>query len=102
VQLTGVAPSGKTDPLAGLQATLTPEQLSVPLTLKFTTAVLMPASVATLSAVGRCSTGFSRSSMVTLKLLVALLPAASVAKQVTRVVPSGKTEPEGGGHSTVT
>src|SRR5436190_14286185 len=102
VQLTGVAPSGKTDPLAGLQAMLTPEQLSLPLTLKFTTAVLLPASVATLSAAGRCSTGFSRSSMVTVKLLVALLPAASVATQTTMVVPKGKVDPEGGVHSTTT
>jgi hypothetical protein len=33
---------------------------------------------------------------VTLKLHEAVLPAASVAVQVTVVVPTGKTEPDGG------
>ena len=38
---------------------------------------------------------------ITLKLQVAEFPAASVAVQVTVVVPSGKTEGEGGTHTMV-
>src|SRR6185503_18773653 len=43
VQWTGVAPSAKTDPLAGEQTTLTPPQPSLPTGLaKLTTALLSP------------------------------------------------------------
>jgi hypothetical protein len=50
---------------------------------------------------GRLSTGFWSSRIVTVKELVALLPAASVATHTTVVVPLGKVEPDGGVHTTV-
>ena len=45
--------------------------------------------------------GPSRSTTVTSKLHTATFPAASVPRQLTLLVPSGKTLPEGGLHSTV-
>ena len=42
------------------------------------------------------------SNAVTVKLQVAVLPEASVAVHVTVVVPTGKHDPEGGLHITVT
>jgi hypothetical protein len=39
---------------------------------------------------------------VTVKEQVMVLPAASVAAQLTAVVPTGKTEPGGGVHALVT
>ena len=39
---------------------------------------------------------------VTVKLHVAMLPDASVALQVTVVVPTGKQDPDGGMHDVVT
>ena len=45
--------------------------------------------------------GFSVSLTVTVKLQVAVFPEASVAVQVTVVVPLGNSEPEGGLQATV-
>ena len=45
---------------------------------------------------GQLMVGFCVSLTVTVKLQLAWLPAASVAVQVTGVVPIGKNEPEGG------
>ena len=45
--------------------------------------------------------GFSLSITVTIKLQVAGLPAASVAAQLTGVVPFGKVEPDDGVQLTV-
>jgi hypothetical protein len=46
--------------------------------------------------------GFSVSFTVTVNVQVAVLPEASVAVQVTVVVPFGKVEPEGGVQEKVT
>src|SRR6185503_1265919 len=57
VQSTGVAPSGKTEPLAGEQTTVTSEQLSVAATVNCTRAVLWPGSFGTLRLGERLSVG---------------------------------------------
>ncbi len=46
-------------------------------------------------AAGQLTTGAVLSTTVTAKLHAAVLPAASVAVQVTVVVPTEKNEPEG-------
>ncbi len=42
------------------------------------------------------------SAILTWKVAVAVLPAASVEVHVTAVVPIGKNEPDGGTHATLT
>src|SRR5512134_4022231 len=51
---------------------------------------------------GSLSSWSATSNTVTVNEHVAVLPAASVAVQVTVVVPGGKQEPEGGTQTTVT
>ena len=51
---------------------------------------------------GQIITGGSVSTTVTVKLQLAVSPAASVAVQVTVVVPTGKVEPEAGLHEQLT
>ena len=51
---------------------------------------------------GQLILGFSVSFTVTEKVQVEVLPDASVAVEVTVVVPFGKVEPEGGSLTTVT
>jgi len=46
-------------------------------------------------------TGFPMRTTVTVKVQVAALPWASVAVQVTTLLPTGKKEPEGGDEVTV-
>src|SRR5204863_83919 len=85
-QATVVVPTGKLSPDFTLlpfwsrQATVTPGQLSAPLTVKLTTAEHWPASVPWLMLVGQAMVGFWVSSTSTVKEQTAdLLPAASVA-----------------------
>jgi hypothetical protein len=93
-QITGVVPVAKTVPEAGLQVTaLTPAQLSVALAVKLTTAEHWPRSVLTAMLAGQVRTGASVSLTVTVKEQALVLPLASVAVQVTDVVPLGKVEP---------
>ena len=54
------------------------------------------------TVVGLLSSCKQTSNTVVVKLQVAVLPDASVAVQVTVVVPVGKHEPDGGLHTTVT
>jgi hypothetical protein len=51
---------------------------------------------------GRASIGPVVSTTVTLNVLLAVLPAASVAEQLTMVVPRGKVLPEAGEQLTAT
>ena len=102
VQVTVVVPIGKVEPEAGTQTTFTARLLSVPVTTKVTTALLEPGAAGTMRLGGSSSTGRSRSMTVTSKLVVAVLPEASVAVQVTVVVPMGKREPEAGVQRTLT
>ena len=96
IQVTGVVPTGKTEPEAGVQLIVAPGQLSLTLEEKFTTALHKPESLLTIISAGQIATGASVSFTVTLNVQVSALPEASVAIQVTGVIPTGKTEPEAG------
>ena len=96
VQWTVVMPVGKRVPLAGLQPMLAPEQLSFAVAAKATTAPHWPESLLTMMSPWQCAAGGSVSLTVTLKLQAAELSAASVAIQVTVVVPIAKKLPLGG------
>src|SRR5688572_7854730 len=99
--VTVVTPSGKVEPDGGVLTTVGTEQLSVAVTTKLTTALLCPGGTTSEMFAGRLRTGFWVSTMVTRNEFVVRLPAISVAMQTTVVVPFGKTEPEGGVHTTV-
>ena len=101
VQVTVVVPIGKVEPEAGRQETFAVGPLSVAVTMKVTTVLLEPKGATATRLAGRFSTGFSRSSTVTVKELVALLPEASVPTTTTVVTPTGKREPEAGEAITV-
>src|ERR1043166_4474561 len=57
---------------------------------------------ATLKGAGQLITGFVESTTVTPKVFVTLAPDASVAVQLTVVVPTGNAEPDAGEQLTVT
>jgi hypothetical protein len=89
VHVTVVKPIGN---VAGaLFATVAPVQLSENIGIPNTTEVAsqFPESTGTVIATGAVITGFSLSSIVTVCVAVAVFPAASVAVQVTVVVPTG-------------
>jgi hypothetical protein len=90
-----VVPTGNAEPLAkpAVCAMLEPGQLSLNGTLYVTTAVHKPASLFTVILLGHVKVGFSLSFTVTVKLQVAVLPAASVTTNVFVVVPLGNAEP---------
>ena len=67
-----------------------------------TTAEHWPGSVDLVMFEGHATVGFSVSLTVTVKLHVAVFPDASVAVQLTVVVPIGKVEPDAGEQTTVT
>ena len=103
VQVTVVAPSGNAVPDGGRHATVTPGQLSCAAGEgNVTTAVILPGSAGLVMSAGWAMVGLSPSMTVTLKLHAAVLPAVSVAVQLTVVAPTGKTEPEAGKQATVT
>jgi hypothetical protein len=92
VQVTVVVPNGNVLPDGGLQATVTPGQLSVAVAVNVTAD---PHSAPVIGA-GQVMVGGSVSLTVTVKVHMPTLPAASVAEQVTVVVPTGKAEPDAG------
>ena len=102
VQVTVVVPSGNVEPLAGLQLMLEPGQLSLALAVKVTCAwqspltLSAPVLVVVVMLAGQVATGGSLSVTVTVKLQRAVWPCASLAVQLTVVVPTGKSEPEAG------
>jgi hypothetical protein len=95
-QVTVVSPMANAEPLAGVQLTLAPGQLSLALAANSTTAEHWPASVVAVMFAGQVTVGFSASRTVTVKLHVAALPAASRAVQVTGVSPMANVEPLAG------
>src|SRR5438876_251645 len=103
VQVTVVIPFGKAKPLVGRQATVAPGQLSVAEgAAKLTTAVHWFRSVPVTTLAGQPPmTGFSVSFTVTVNVQAFVLPAPSVAVQVTVVVPLMKVEPLAGLQATV-
>src|SRR4051794_38235560 len=93
--VTRLVPRLKRDPEAGVLTTEGIPQLSVPVTEKLTIASVRPISAARRISAGQVTRGSSVSVTMTLKVLVVEFPLASVARQVTRVVPFWKVEPEG-------
>src|SRR5437762_3268383 len=93
VQWTGVAPSPKVVPLAGVHVTgTTPSTVSVAVAVKLNAAP--DAFVASIVAfAGAITTGGTVSVTVTRNEADPLLPRVSIAVQVTVVGPSGKVDP---------
>jgi hypothetical protein len=100
VAITVVVPVAKTE-FDGIEVETVAEQLSVAVGLKATTAPQLPASVFTVMFEGHVITGNWLSTTVTVNEHVVVLPAASVAVEVTVVVPVLKIEPEAGVVETV-
>jgi hypothetical protein len=102
VHVTVVVPIGKVDPEAGVQTTGTDPSIASradALKVAIAPAVLVAARV---SFAGRVRTGAVLSPTVIVKLPEAAFPAASVAVQLTVVVPIGKVDPEAGVQTTAT
>ena len=96
-KVTLVVPSGKVEPEARPRLTIVGEavQLSVAVAFgKVATAVHAPAAAGSVTDAGQVTTGACVSVTVTAKEQDALLLAASVARKVTLVVPTGNEEPE--------
>src|SRR5438132_966318 len=87
VAFTVVTPFGNLLREDGLETTTTPGQLSVAVTEKLTTAVLVPGSVSLVMFPGHVIAGASASLTVTVNVHDDLFPDASVAVQATVVVP---------------
>ena len=100
IEFTVVVPIEKTLPETGVEITVV-EQLSVANTLNVTTALHFPGSALTYLFV-QFNTGGILSVTVTLKEHVTVLPEASVAVDVTIVVPTEKNEPDDGTDTTFT
>lgn len=99
MQVTVVIPTSKEEPLGGWQLTDTPGQLSVPVTVKITLDLEQWPSSASkrTSSRGHAIVGGCVSRIVTVNEHGPLrLPAASVAMQVTVVLPTLNVEPLGG------
>jgi hypothetical protein len=96
VQLTVVGPSGKVDPLAGVQLTgRGPSTTSLADAVKLNAApVALVAS--TVALAGTVTTGPVVSATVTVKDAAPLFPCVSVAVQLTVVGPSGNVDPLAG------
>lgn len=94
--MTVVVPSGKVEPEAGVQvAARGPSTVSLADAEKLATAPEGPVA-STVMLAGTVTVGGVVSTTDTLKLALLVLPAASLAEQLTVVVPSGKIEPEAG------
>lgn len=97
-----VTPSGNDEPEGGAQLTLAPGQLSITVgSAKFTTGEHCPGEAVTDTLAGHKTAMRSRSLTVTVNEQVAVAPPASVAIQVTGVVPIAKLEPLGGEQTTL-
>ena len=97
VHVTVVVPTGKAAPLAkpAVCEVDGPAQLSAPTgAVKVTTFEHKPGSLLPVIFAGQVIVGNSLSLMDTVKLQVAVLPAASVTRKVFVVVPTGKAAPE--------
>jgi hypothetical protein len=96
VHETVVGPSGKVDPLAGVQLTARgPSTPSLADAVKLNAAPVA-AVASTVAFAGTVTTGPVVSVTVTVKEAAPLLPVVSVAVQVTVVGPSGKVDPLAG------
>ncbi|KOP78207.1 hypothetical protein AN957_03155 [Cytobacillus solani] len=103
VHVTVVVPRGKKEPDAGVQTAVAPGQLSITVgSGKLTNAPLLPGSLNTVISSEQVITGGSESTIVTVKEHSAVLPALSVAVQITGVMPTLKKVPDAGEHETIT
>ena len=100
IEFTVVDPTGKTLPDGGFVIRVD-VQLSAEVTVKFTTAPQSFASVFTYISAGQFITGSSISITVTLNEQSEVFPDASVATELTVVVPTEKKLPEDGFETTV-
>ena len=96
VQFTVVNPRLKVEPLGGTQVRLVTAQLSVAVTVKFTTWLQVPAAVLVVTFPEQVRAGAAASFTVTVKLQLLLFPLASCVVQVMVVVPRIKAVPLGG------
>ena len=96
VTVTVVVPTGKKLPDAGTLVTTTPGQLSVAVGVKLTLAPHWPAVLGTIIFAGQVTTGNCTSLTLMVNVQMVILPDASVAVQVTVVMPTGKKLPEAG------
>lgn len=95
VQVTVVVPTGKTEPEAGLQTTVTPGQLSLAVAAKVASAPVGQVGSFTMLA-GHVMAGGCVSMTVTVNEQLAVWLDVSVAVQSTGVVPFGNVDPDGG------
>src|SRR5258705_3556843 len=98
--VTRFVPRLNRDPEAGVLTTVAPPQLSVAVTEKFTTASVRPTSAAWMIFAGHVIRGSSVSVTITLNVFVTEFPLASIARQVTTLVPLLNVDPEGGTQTT--
>ena len=97
VQVTVVVPIGKVEPELGVQIEVSePLTMSVADAEKVATAPLGPVASRLAGSPENEIVGGVVSTIVILKVAVALLPEKSVAEQRTIVIPSGNAEPEAG------
>src|SRR5439155_21637676 len=102
VQVTGVVPLAKVEPLEGTQTKPAPGQLSFTTGANATAWLHAPGAVLVTILSGQAMVGGSRSRTVTVKLKLAVLPEVSVAVQLTVFVPLAKALPLVGAQVTVT
>jgi hypothetical protein len=103
VQVTVVEPNANVDPDGGVQVTgRDPSTMSVAVGLVNVTIAPLPLVASTVGLPGvPAMVGGVRSRIVTVNVLVPVLPAVSVAEQVTVVVPIANAEPDAGLQVTV-
>ena len=102
-QLTVETPVGKVEPEGGAQELVTPGQLSEEETAQVTLLFEhWPLSATPVMLAGQVMEGACASLTVTVKVQALVLPAASVAVQVTVFVPTAKAVPLTGAQATVT
>src|SRR5438046_5220392 len=99
VQVTGVTPLLKLEPLAGSQAIVEPGQLSVTEAENVTLLAQLPGAVLTTILAGQIACGASVSLTVTVKVQALVFALASVAVQVTVTVPLANALPLAGTHA---
>src|SRR6185369_5365158 len=100
-EVTVVVPTGKLEPLAGVETTVgVASQSSVAVTVKITLLLPhWPLSAFTTIGAGQLIAGALVSgNTVTLKVQLAVIPRASVTEHVTTVVPTANVEPDAGRH----
>jgi hypothetical protein len=100
LQVTAVAPTGKTDPDGGVHVT-GPQLPAVVGSAYVTVALHWPGAFGTVTSSGQMIV-HPEPATVTVNSQVSVLDDESVTVQVTVLIPVGNAEPEGGSHANVT